>query len=1280
MPIQPPPNFAQDIAGRDTAIYPVIEITGLPLISTNAHAGTDVALPILLNVPSLKESIDIEKRNYKISNVNIELTNYEVEGLRFSERVSGSLINADCNIYWLSPSTTMSDAFLVYSGKIRRYDHTDVKARLIVEDRSQATLHKDLPLSNNWLTGDDVPDKYKNKPIPMVYGHVDKSPCVIKKDGYEKDGYFYNNILLQLDSDESVVLKNTDGNDPEENTLVELPNGLFTFVDDNYYIVNKTFLNNTHCLDEDGNYTNAFIGKKQYTFLKNYITILGTDELYGDISFQDFLPSTFNELEISLIDNPIAATHWTSWYYLDGQESYDLIPPSPHAINFKNITTSDIPLSLGTSDSTFATLTERTALGSVPFSGSFPIAAYYKLTFKSIPISGTSRVGFEYYPYMEIGFQHMNSGMDLDIFPEYNPDLYWHSAYREIVVNWFFISGDKIDSDEATVSEAKTYVNYNTFSNIGYNLIENVATLRYSESSVILTNSNSGGDVTSHSEEIPFSGYQDDVLESLGVGQYMNSIAIGFRTNADITLANINNVPQATYETVDITQGKLFNCYCKLHFYTPKFRNNKFYANVNGRLVNNDLSPTMPELISSIMDTELDVPNITTEGEPYYDSWKYAFSITSKINSKKLLEGLASASPYIPHFTNQGDFRFDVIKPTYGTDDEDHTILESDCIDWSFSRTDIGAVFSRIELKWNWDYARKEFGENPIEVEIVSDFSPIFNYYGLPSDHSESTLVIDDDRGKYIRDDTTAQNFAEWMLRWSCNQHLKMKIKLPLKYMDIEIGDIVNFDKILGDVKPYGINYINPDPLNGQTIYAYFMVVSTNKTLEFCEINIIQMHNLECDSVVDCAGVCGGGLLYDNCGVCGGDNTSCGECSQIYPNDPILSEGCNPPDCHATADCLGVCGGDAVYDECGICGGDNSTCVDCEGTPNGSAETVTCVDGVSVCGQENCGTCSDGCDKLQHYVGDVWHDIDSSVPGSATCNTEWGDPDVTFGTGTKRVVCNNEDTHILYDGVNQSFPAGVGVSGESLCSLCFDLYMTNMQLTLVDNNGATVEIINWNEGDDINYYFDINRHNLTDDGEIQANILNTAHNQTTVNTIQYISAELTADTASLEHITLLDDDNDPIWNDEGAPTSNYANTFIDVTTKLFKIKDFDPITTFDPFEFTVSLNISWKDANEIFWYETFNFHFTYNYCPALGNMNGDVDPTNTDASGWNVLDVVILANCVLAENCHLDCLDPDTGAGTECYGCAGDMNADGTYNVLDIIRLANCVTADNCGE
>ncbi|MEZ4314984.1 MAG: hypothetical protein R3F14_43775 [Polyangiaceae bacterium] len=58
----------------------------------------------------------------------------------------------------------------------------------------------------------------------------------------------------------------------------------------------------------------------------------------------------------------------------------------------------------------------------------------------------------------------------------------------------------------------------------------------------------------------------------------------------------------------------------------------------------------------------------------------------------------------------------------------------------------------------------------------------------------------------------------------------------------------------------------------------------------------------------DCDGVPGSGLVYDVCGVCGGDGSTC-------------------------AGCDGVPGSGLAYDECGNCGGDGSTCIGCDGVP-----------------------------------------------------------------------------------------------------------------------------------------------------------------------------------------------------------------------------------------------------------------------------------------------------------------------------------------------------------
>tara|TARA_Y100000994_G_scaffold249358_1_gene260575 strand:+ start:26198 stop:30388 length:4191 start_codon:yes stop_codon:yes gene_type:complete len=98
------------------------------------------------------------------------------------------------------------------------------------------------------------------------------------------------------------------------------------------------------------------------------------------------------------------------------------------------------------------------------------------------------------------------------------------------------------------------------------------------------------------------------------------------------------------------------------------------------------------------------------------------------------------------------------------------------------------------------------------------------------------------------------------------------------------------------------------------------------------------------DCTQDCFGVWGGDAIIDDCGVCNGDNSSCiiegcmdefacnynydadeddGSC--YYAQDNFDCEG----NCIINVDCAGVCGGNAVLDDCGICNGDNSTCTGC---------------------------------------------------------------------------------------------------------------------------------------------------------------------------------------------------------------------------------------------------------------------------------------------------------------------------------------------------------------
>jgi uncharacterized protein (TIGR02145 family) len=81
-----------------------------------------------------------------------------------------------------------------------------------------------------------------------------------------------------------------------------------------------------------------------------------------------------------------------------------------------------------------------------------------------------------------------------------------------------------------------------------------------------------------------------------------------------------------------------------------------------------------------------------------------------------------------------------------------------------------------------------------------------------------------------------------------------------------------------------------------------------------------------------------------------------------YPAAVEYNSSANVDDgsCTFPVDCYGVLNGTSVLDECGVCGGDNSSCVDCAGVANGASVL------------DDCGTCdadaSNDCDTCGDIV------------------------------------------------------------------------------------------------------------------------------------------------------------------------------------------------------------------------------------------------------------------------------------------------------------------------
>ena len=250
---------------------------------------------------------------------------------------------------------------------------------------------------------------------------------------------------------------------------------------------------------------------------------------------------------------------------------------------------------------------------------------------------------------------------------------------------------------------------------------------------------------------------------------------------------------------------------------------------------------------------------------------KLAFSITEKINSKKLLEDLAKHSTIFTIFDSEGGLYFDSIKNDYGSSD---VIIKTDhLIKLEFTRTPIEDAHTLVNIKYNKDYESGNYqnetgycdgydffgnGENNGDVLYFSPTDPNqdsgeyyeretltkkgYDYSSLGLKREDKILEIESD---YIRDVGSAVSLRNYLYMLNCNQHTIIKCTLNVKDgITLQVGDVVEFDKLYNNTKAYGEDYTEPTTRNGQGILPYFIITSVVKSNKNIKIECMQLHRL----------------------------------------------------------------------------------------------------------------------------------------------------------------------------------------------------------------------------------------------------------------------------------------------------------------------------------------------------------------------------------------------------------------------------------------------------
>ena len=916
-------NFNNDIQGKDTSLIPLVLFEDIHImnpdtlimqefisLSTNNITVETVDStvvggssespynrplnykPLLLSVPSVSQSVDVENRKFKISSVTLSISNYEYEGERFSDLLkSTSLINKTVSIYWKSPTSSVvvpsqvPQSFIdppagpsigiyeekfcprIYTGKIRRIAHTPDVVTVELEDLTEQKTTRLLP---SVLMGSDegVLEKYRNKPVPMVYGSVDSSPTVINSiDSKLILDYKPIKRLNQEINTNSALGKVSGLKVSHSDVMCPIPKETQRFM--SYWGDGETLDAAAVVGDSQWSYDGYDDNGNYVIDGSNKVTISSSNPLFRAGILQSVIvhkPSSFNirkpngDYDLQYGED---STGEGFSDYLSEDEQKKLTDgvlwtqgSDPDLLVIKeNQYSEEWEGSIGgdnVNDLVLrATLKTTLVINFLQGISSKEYTSFgVSIGSKVLPETSCAVLpASDYYGSPQDDWDNSGSGTTFDGFRFL---LYGHPTNYEFIVRSVTDEVLNLDQSGMTGYRFKELIAFpNDDSDYDYTSGQS----SYVDNAIFR--------VDSHGIEI----YQK--VDGVWVQQTANDVSITHPIVVFNGLPNqyrISIVHRVVPDYSDDWDGdakiivnsesrfRLDDINCKSALDIEDILSKDFYADVDGRINdNNSLISNPVSIIRHILEEELNYTDFDDSEDGDYQTaltqhsdWVFGFTLHDKqISSKKLIEEIAASTKLHPYFGNDGKFRFNTIKSEYTEDDVSSAIEinESDVISYSFKKTKPEKIATKVDVHYKYDYDKKSYSKKVSDLDTWTFFSPetTLSYYGFET-NEENVLQFE---SKYIRNKTTAEALNGYLYHQNKNQHLLIKLNLPVKFLYIEIGSVLKFPQLLGGISAYGIDYTSDTEIAGldQTYYPLFYVTSVSQNATGVTVEAIQLHS-----------------------------------------------------------------------------------------------------------------------------------------------------------------------------------------------------------------------------------------------------------------------------------------------------------------------------------------------------------------------------------------------------------------------------------------------------